>query len=55
MGKQILNKSLVILSKVDEENYFELNYLQKGDYIIIAFEDENQNSVYDAGKEKVGF
>ena len=43
------------IAKVDEENYFELNYLQKGDYIIIAFDDENQNSIYDAGKEKVGF
>lgn len=32
-----------------------MNYLQKGDYIIIAFDDENQNSIYDAGKEKVGF
>ena len=43
------------ITKVDEENYYELNYLSKGKYKIIAFEDENQNSVYDAGKEKVGF
>ena len=43
------------ITKVDEENYFEINYLKKGDYYIIAFDDENQNSVYDPGKEKVGF
>lgn len=43
------------ITKVDEENYFELNYIQKGEYYIIGFEDENQNSVYDAGKEKVAF
>ena len=54
-GKTDFKQKPSYMSKVDEENYFELNYLQKGDYIIIAFEDENQNSVYDAGKEKVGF
>lgn len=43
------------ITKVDEENYFEINYLKKGEYYILAFEDENQNSVYDPGKEKVGF
>lgn len=43
------------ITKVDEENYFEINYLKKGDFYIIAFDDENQNGVYDAGKEKVGF
>ena len=43
------------ITKVDEENYFEVNYLKKGDYYIIAFDDDNQNSVYDPGKEKVGF
>lgn len=43
------------VAKVDEENYFEINYLQKGDYYLLAFEDENQNGVFDAGKEKVSF
>lgn len=43
------------ITKSDEDGYFELNYLQKGDYKLLAFEDENQNSVYDAGKEKVAF
>ena len=43
------------ITKVDEENYFELNFLPKGEFVIIAFDDENQNSVYDAGKEKVSF
>lgn len=54
-GKTDFKQKPSYIAKVDEENYFELNYLQKGDYIIIAFEDENQNSLYDAGKEKVGF
>lgn len=43
------------ITKVDEDGYFELNYLTKGKYKIIAFEDENGNSVYDPGKEKIGF
>ena len=54
-GKTDFKQKPSYIAKVDEENYFELNYLQKGDYIIIAFDDENQNSIYDAGKEKVGF
>jgi uncharacterized protein (DUF2141 family) len=43
------------ISKADEDGYFELNYLSSGKYRIIAFEDDNANSIYDAGKEKVGF
>ncbi len=43
------------ITKVDDDGYFELNYLSPGKYRIIAFEDENGNSVYDPGKEKVGF
>lgn len=43
------------ITKVDEDGYYELNYLSPGKYKIIAFDDENGNSVYDAGKEKVGF
>lgn len=43
------------MTKVDEDGYYELNYLSPGSYKIIAFEDENENSVYDPGKEKVGF
>lgn len=43
------------ITKVDDDGYFELNYLAAGKYKIIAFEDENGNSIYDAGKEKVGF
>ena len=43
------------ITKVDDDGYFELNYLSQGKYTLIAFEDENQNSVYDAGKEKVSF
>lgn len=70
LPKQNLKKSVVVglyrdeadfrqkpqyITKADEDGYFELNYLSKGQYTIIAFEDENENSVYDAGKEKVGF
>ncbi|WP_267404561.1 MULTISPECIES: Ig-like domain-containing protein [unclassified Chryseobacterium] len=43
------------ITKVDTDGYYELNYLSPGKYKIIAFEDENSNSVYDPGKEKVGF
>jgi uncharacterized protein (DUF2141 family) len=43
------------ITKVDDDGYFELNYLSEGKYTLIAFEDENQNSVYDTGKEKVSF
>lgn len=43
------------ITKVDDDGYYELNYLAPGKYKIITFEDENGNSMYDAGKEKVGF
>lgn len=39
----------------DPDGYFELNYLSPGKYRILGFEDTNSNSVFDAGKEKVGF
>ncbi len=43
------------IAKADLDGYFELNYLSPGNYRILAFDDENQNSVYDDGKENVGF
>lgn len=43
------------ITKVDDDGYYELNYLSPGKYKIIAFDDENGNSVYDPGKEKIGF
>ena len=43
------------ITKADPDGYFELNYLSPGNYRILAFEDTNTNSVYDPGKEKVGF
>ena len=43
------------ITKADPDGYFELNYLSPGTYRILAFEDSNSNSVYEAGKEKVGF
>ena len=43
------------ITRVDDDGYFELNYLSPGKYKIIAFDDENENSIYDPGKEKIGF
>lgn len=43
------------ITKVDDDGYYELNYLAPGKFKIIAFDDENGNSVYDSGKEKIGF
>lgn len=43
------------IAKADPDGYFEMNYLSPGNYRILAFEDSNSNSVYDPGKEKVGF
>jgi len=43
------------ITKVDDDGYYELNYLAPGKYRIIAFDDANGNSIFDQGKEKVGF
>lgn len=43
------------ITKADPDGYFELNYLSPGNYHVVAFEDANSNSVYDPGKEKIGF
>ena len=43
------------ITKADPDGYFELNFLAPGNYRVLAFEDSNSNSVYDIGKEKVGF
>ena len=43
------------ITKADPDGYFELNYLSPGKYRILAFEDENQNSVFESGKEAVSF
>jgi uncharacterized protein (DUF2141 family) len=43
------------ITKIDDDGYYELNYLSPGKYKIIAFEDENENSIYDPGTEKIGF
>lgn len=43
------------ITKVDDDGYYELNYLSPGKYKIVAFDDENGNSMYDPGKEKIGF
>ncbi|MDO4224783.1 MAG: Ig-like domain-containing domain [Bergeyella zoohelcum] len=43
------------ITKADPDGYFEMNYLSAGKYRIIAFDDENQNSVFDEGKEKIAF
>ena len=43
------------ITKADPDGYFELNYLSPGNYHIIAIDDANSNSVYDPGKENIGF
>ena len=43
------------IGKADPDGYYELNFLAPGNYRVLAFEDSNSNSVYDIGKEKVGF
>lgn len=43
------------ITKADPDGYFELNFLSPGKYRILAFNDENQNSIYDVGKESVSF
>lgn len=43
------------IAKADPDGYFELNYLSPGKYRILAYDDENQNMVYDIGKESVAF
>lgn len=43
------------ITKVDADGYFELNFLSPGKYRILAFNDKNQNSIYEAGKEAVSF
>lgn len=43
------------ITKADPDGYFELNYLNPGKYRIIGFDDENNNSIYDLGKESVAF
>ena len=43
------------LTRADDDGYYELDYLAPGTYRIIAFEDDNGNSVYEPGKEKIAF
>lgn len=43
------------ISKVDDDGYYELNYLSHGKYKILAWEDDNGNSMFDSGKEKIAF
>lgn len=49
------NKKPDYITKVDADGYYELNHLKEGKYRILAFNDENQNSVFDAGAESVAF
>lgn len=49
------NKKPIYITKVDEDGYFELNYLSKGTYKIIGFEDKNENAIFDSGTEYIAF
>ena len=39
----------------DTDGYYELNYLTPGKYKLLAFEDNNGNTMFDAGEENVYF
>ena len=43
------------VTRADDDGYFELNYLAKGAYKLIAFDDVNSNTVYDVGTEDIAF
>ena len=43
------------IAMADPDGYFELNYLSPGNYRLLAFEDANENSIFDTGEENVGF
>jgi len=51
----IYTKKPYYITQVESDGYFELNYLASGDYLLIAFQDENQNIIYDSGKESIAF
>lgn len=43
------------ITKADETGYFELNYISPGTYRLLAFDDQNQNSMVDNGEEDLAF
>ena len=43
------------LTKADEDGYFNLKYLTKGNYRLYALNDENENKVFNLGNEAIGF
>jgi len=51
----IYTKKPYYITQVEPDGYFELNYLASGDYFLLAFQDDNQNIIYDSGKENVAF
>ena len=49
------NEKPYYITVADTDGYFELNYLSPGNYRLLAFEDVNENSIFDTGTESVGF
>lgn len=43
------------VAKIDSANQFNLNYLHKGEYKLVAFNDETPNMKYDPKTEKIAF
>ncbi len=43
------------ITMADSDGYYEINYISPGSYRMLAFNDANGNSVFDTGKEEVGF
>jgi hypothetical protein len=51
----VMNDMPVAMAKTDEWGYFCLRGLKRMPYTIYAYKDANNNSLYDAGSELVGF
>ena len=51
----IIQKKPYYITRADQSGNFTLKYLAQGDYKVVAFADEVENTQYDFGKEKVAF
>lgn len=51
----ILRQKPLYIAKADTANHYKLNYLRKGRYRLAAFNDENENLMWDREEEFFGF
>ncbi len=49
------SKKPYYITKADPDGYFEINYLTLGKYRVVAFDDANENSIFEQGKEDAAF